>query len=136
MPSSFRGQFSCYVDTSGESKTDRVGPRTGPRRRYCLDEKTRVAGASDAQAGHAHGINPNVVLGFSHLRELSATVCGCAGAQETQRAPSALDANLGRFADIQLKRYVSVPVLLLVGGRQRDPYFVAQSFKVGALAPG
>jgi hypothetical protein len=33
---------SSYVDASGEGKTDRLGRRTGPRRRYSLAEKLQI----------------------------------------------------------------------------------------------
>ena len=61
------------MDTSGENKTDRLGRRTGPRRRYSIAEKlqildeTRAAGASVADVARVHGINHNVVFGWRRL---------------------------------------------------------------------
>lgn len=61
------------MDTSAESKTDRLGRRTGPRRRYSIAEKlkileeTRRAGASVADVARVHGINHNVVFGWRRL---------------------------------------------------------------------
>ncbi len=63
------------MDTAAESKTDRLGRRTGPRRRYSLAEKlkileeTRRAGASVADVARVHGINHNVVFGWRRLAQ-------------------------------------------------------------------
>jgi transposase len=63
------------VDTSVASKTDRLGRRTGPRRRYTAAEKlqvveeTRVPGASVADVARAHGINANIVFGWRRLTQ-------------------------------------------------------------------
>jgi len=63
------------VDVSVESKTDKLGRRTGPRRRYSLAEKlqiieeTRRPGASVADVARAHGINHNVVFGWRRLAQ-------------------------------------------------------------------
>ena len=57
------------MDTSVVSKTDRLGRRTGPRRKYLVGEKLRILeetrrpGASIAEVARAHGINANVVFG-------------------------------------------------------------------------
>jgi transposase len=61
------------VDASNETKTDKLGRRTGPRRKYSLSEKltileeTRKPGASVADVARAHGVNANVVFGWRHL---------------------------------------------------------------------
>ncbi len=63
------------MDSSVETKTDRLGRRTGPRRRYSLAEKlqiieeTRRPGASVADVARAHGINHNVVFGWRRLAQ-------------------------------------------------------------------
>ena len=63
------------MDTSDETKTDRLGRRTGPRRRYALAEKlqileeTRRPAASVADVARAHGINHNVVFGWRRLAQ-------------------------------------------------------------------
>jgi transposase len=63
------------VDTSVETKTDKLGRRTGPRRRYSIAEKlqileeTRRPGASIADVARAHGINHNVVFGWRRLAQ-------------------------------------------------------------------
>jgi transposase len=61
------------VDASNETQTDKLGRRTGPRRKYSLSEKlrileeTRKPGASVADVARAHGVNANVVFGWRHL---------------------------------------------------------------------
>ena len=61
------------MDTSNETRTDKLGRRTGPRRKYSLVEKlrileeTRKPGASVADVARAHGVNANVVFGWRHL---------------------------------------------------------------------
>jgi len=61
------------VDASTETKTDKLGRRTGPRRKYSLVDKlrileeTRKSGASVADVARAHGVNANVVFGWRHL---------------------------------------------------------------------
>jgi transposase len=63
------------VDTSVASKTDRLGRRTGPRRRYSQAEKqqiieeTRAPGASVADVARVHGINANVIFGWRRLAQ-------------------------------------------------------------------
>ena len=63
------------MDTSVETKTDKLGRRTGPRRRYSIAEKlqileeTRRPGASIADVARAHGINHNVVFGWRRLAQ-------------------------------------------------------------------
>jgi len=63
------------VDTSVVSKTDRLGRRTGPRRKYLVGEKLRILeetrrpGASIAEVARAHGINANVVFGWRRLAQ-------------------------------------------------------------------
>jgi transposase len=63
------------VDTSVESKTDRLGRRTGPRRKYPTAEKLRILeetgrpGASIAEVARAHGVNANVVFGWRRLAQ-------------------------------------------------------------------
>jgi len=62
------------MDTSAEGPaTDRLGRRTGPRRRYTLEEKraiveeTRQRGSSVAVVAQRNGINANVVFGWRRL---------------------------------------------------------------------
>lgn len=63
------------MDASLETKTDKLGRRTGPRRRYSIAEKlqileeTRRPGASLADVARAHGINHNVVFGWRRLAQ-------------------------------------------------------------------
>lgn len=63
------------MDTSVANKTDRLGRRTGPRRRYSLAEKeqiieeTRAPGASVADVARAHGVNANIVFGWRRLAQ-------------------------------------------------------------------
>ncbi len=63
------------MDTSVVSKTDRLGRRTGPRRKYVVAEKLRILeetrrpGASIAEVARAHGINANVVFGWRRLAQ-------------------------------------------------------------------
>jgi transposase len=63
------------VDISVAKKTDKLGRRTGPRRRYALAEKqriieeTRAPGASVADVARAHGINANIVFGWRRLAQ-------------------------------------------------------------------
>jgi transposase len=64
-----------YVDASVDTKTDKLGRRTGPRRRYSVAEKlsileeTRRPGASIADVARAHGINHNVVFAWRRLAQ-------------------------------------------------------------------
>lgn len=61
------------MDTSVVSKTDRLGRRTGPRRKYLVAEKLRILeetrrpGASIAEVARAHGINANILFGWRRL---------------------------------------------------------------------
>jgi transposase len=62
------------VDTSVDAPaTDRLGRRTGPRRKYTLAEKqaivveTRQRGCSVAVVARRHGINANIVFGWRRL---------------------------------------------------------------------
>lgn len=61
------------MDASTDNKIDRLGRRTGPRRKYPLAEKlrileeTRKPGASVADVARAYGVNANVVFGWRHL---------------------------------------------------------------------
>ena len=62
------------MDTSAATPTtDRLGRRTGPRRRYTLAEKqaiveeSRQRGCSVALVAQRHGINANVVFGWRRL---------------------------------------------------------------------
>jgi transposase len=64
------------VDSSvATNKTDRLGRRTGPRRRYRAAEKlriveeTRAPGASVADVAREHGINANIVFGWRRLAQ-------------------------------------------------------------------
>lgn len=55
--------------------TDKVGRRTGPRRRYTTAEKraiveeTRQRGASVASVAQQHGVNANLVFGWRRLHQ-------------------------------------------------------------------
>lgn len=77
------------MDTSVAGKTDRLGRRTGPRRKYQLAEKLRILeetrrpGASIAEVARTHGVNANVVFGWRRLEQLGAL-----------RAPSTESASL------------------------------------------
>jgi len=62
------------MDTSAERRTtDKLGRRSGPRRKYTTAEKraiveeTRVRGASVAGVAQAHGINANLLFGWRRL---------------------------------------------------------------------
>jgi transposase len=61
------------VDVSANTKTDKLGRRTGPRRKYPLADKlrilqeTRQPGASVSDVARAHGVNANVVFGWRRL---------------------------------------------------------------------
>lgn len=61
------------MDASANTKTDRLGRRTGPRRKYPLADKlrilqeTREPGASVSDVARAHGVNANVVFGWRRL---------------------------------------------------------------------
>ncbi len=63
------------MDTSVGTKTDKLGRRTGPRRKHPLEEKlrilqeTRQPGASVADIARSHGINANVVFGWRRLAQ-------------------------------------------------------------------
>jgi transposase len=67
-----------YVDGSVETKTDKLGRRTAPRRRYTVAEKleileeTRRPGSSVAEVARAHGINDNIVFGWRRLAQQGA----------------------------------------------------------------
>lgn len=76
------------MDTYVETKTDKLGRRTGPRRRYSVAEKLRILeetrrpGASIADVARAHGINHNVVFGWRRLAQR-----GLLGTESTESAP-------------------------------------------------
>lgn len=76
------------MDTSVETRTDKLGRRTGPRRRYSIAEKLRILdetrrpGASIADVARAHGINQNVVFGWRRLAQR-----GLLLAESTESAP-------------------------------------------------
>lgn len=78
------------MDASVASKTDCLGRRTGPRRRYPVAEKLRILqeicrpGASIAEVARAHGINANVVFGWRRLAQR-----GLLRAESTESALSA-----------------------------------------------
>jgi transposase len=62
------------MDTSGETvRTDKLGRRLGPRRRYTMAEKraiveeTRRRGASVAEVAQRHGVNANLLFGWRRL---------------------------------------------------------------------
>lgn len=61
------------MDASVNTKTDKLGRRTGPRRKYPLADKlrilqeTRQPGASVSDVARAHGVNANVVFGWRRL---------------------------------------------------------------------
>ena len=61
------------MDTSTVATTDALGRPTGPRRKYTIAEKRRIAeetlrpGASVAVVARRHGINANLVFGWRRL---------------------------------------------------------------------
>jgi transposase len=62
------------MDTSGEMvRTDKLGRRVGPRRKYTMAEKraiveeTRRRGASVAEVAQRHGVNANLLFGWRRL---------------------------------------------------------------------
>jgi transposase len=62
------------MDTSGEMvRTDKLGRRLGPRRKYTIAEKraiveeTRRRGASVAEVAQRHGVNANLLFGWRRL---------------------------------------------------------------------
>jgi transposase len=62
------------MDTSEQAvATDKLGRRNGPRRKYTIAEKRRIAaetlqpGASVAVVAQSHGINANLVFGWRRL---------------------------------------------------------------------
>ena len=64
------------MDTSvAANKTDRLGRRTGPRRKYPVEEKLRILeetrrpGTSIAEVARAHGVNANIVFGWRRLAQ-------------------------------------------------------------------
>jgi transposase len=69
------------MDTSGTViKTDKLGRRLGPRRKYTLGEKramveeTRRRGASVAEVAQRHGVNANLLFGWRRLH-LQGALC-------------------------------------------------------------
>jgi transposase len=62
------------MDTSGETvATDKLGRRSGPRRKYTISEKramveeTKRRGASVADVAQRHGVNANRLFGWRRL---------------------------------------------------------------------
>jgi transposase len=62
------------MDTFGETvRTDKLGRRLGPRRKYTMAEKraiveeTRRRGASVAEVAQRHGVNANLLFGWRRL---------------------------------------------------------------------
>jgi transposase len=62
------------MDTSSETvATDKLGRRSGPRRKYTIAEKramveeTQRRGASVAEVAQRHGVNANLVFGWRRL---------------------------------------------------------------------
>jgi transposase len=62
------------MDTSDETvRTDKLGRRLGPRRKYTMAEKraiveeTRRRGASVAEVAQRHGVNANLLFGWRRL---------------------------------------------------------------------
>jgi transposase len=62
------------MDTSVETvATDKLGRRSGPRRKYTIAEKramveeTQRRGASVADIAQRHGVNPNLLFGWRRL---------------------------------------------------------------------
>jgi transposase len=67
------------MDTSGETvRTDKLGRRLGPRRKYTIAEKralveeTRRRGASVAEVAQRHGVNANLLFGWRRLYQQGA----------------------------------------------------------------
>ena len=64
------------MDTSGETvATDKLGRRSGPRRKYTIAEKramveeTKRRGASVADVAQRHGVNANLLFGWRRLHQ-------------------------------------------------------------------
>ena len=61
--------------SKGTYGTDALGRRSGPRRKYTIAEKRRIAeetlqpGASVAQVAQHHGINANLLFGWRRLNK-------------------------------------------------------------------
>jgi len=62
------------MDTSAETvPTDKLGRRSGPRRKYTIAEKramveeTKRRGASVAEVAQKHGVNANLLFGWRRL---------------------------------------------------------------------
>jgi transposase len=66
------------VDPSVEPKIDKLGRRTGPRRKYSVAQKLQILkdlerpGASVSDVARAHGVNANVVFGWRHMAKRGA----------------------------------------------------------------
>jgi transposase len=66
------------VDASVEPKIDKLGRRTGPRRKYSVAQKLQILkdlerpGASVSDVARAHGVNANVVFGWRHMAKRGA----------------------------------------------------------------
>ena len=79
------------MDTSeAAAKTDKLGRRSGPRRKYTLAEKramveeTRLRGASVSEVAQRHGVNTNLLFGWRRLYHRGAL------SEESQPEPPAL----------------------------------------------
>jgi transposase len=78
------------MDTSGEAvRTDKLGRRLGPRRRYTIAEKraiveeTRRRGASVAEVAQRHGVNANLLFGWRRLYQQGVLREGSSGEPAT-----------------------------------------------------
>lgn len=66
------------MDISVEPQIDKLGRRTGPRRKYSVAEKLRILqdlqkpGASVSDVARAHGVNANVVFGWRRMAKRGA----------------------------------------------------------------
>ncbi len=88
------------MDTSIETvATDKLGRRSGPRRKYTIAEKrsmvqeTRRRGASVAEVAQRHGVNANLLFGWRRLYQHGGVERGDALGQGRVAAGEGLDAD-------------------------------------------
>src|ERR1700690_1461461 len=78
------------MDTSAETvPTDKLGRRSGPRRKYTIAEKramveeTNRRGASVADVAQRHGVNANLLFGWRRLYQHGVLVAEASSAKAT-----------------------------------------------------
>jgi transposase len=78
------------MDTSVETvATDKLGRRSGPRRKYTIAEKrtmveeTKRRGASVAEIAQRHGVNANLLFGWRRLYQQGVLIEEAASARAT-----------------------------------------------------